>query len=169
MSRNARTRISERETYKRRLESFLKNPPSTKISGPASIELDNHWAKYACVLVSGYLEKSVKEILHDYALLKSENRVSFYIEKTWPKSMNMNSKNIVAMLGKFDKNWEEEIQTWLGTGKQSNSSAINSIVNTRNNIAHGSESKTNGVTMNSVSTQFDTAKALIAKLEDLIC
>jgi len=169
MSKKKKVRIPDREVYKRRIENFLKNPPSTKIDGPASIELDAHWAKYACVLVSGYMEKSVMELLLSYAILKSENRVSFYIEKTWPKSKNMNSTNVIALVGNFDAGWGIEISNWLGNGDQSNKSIIDGIITTRNNIAHGSESNTNGVTINSVKSQFETAKGLITKLEDLIC
>lgn len=169
MARGRKVRIPDREVYKRRIDNFLKNPPSTKIDGPDSIELDAHWAKYACVLVSGYLEKSVKELLLNYAVLKSEQKVSFYIEKSWPNSMNMNSRNIIQIVGKFDAGWEIEIQDWLGTGDQSNKSIIDGIITTRNNIAHGSEANTNGVTINSVTSQFETAKGLVAKLESLVC
>lgn len=168
MSPKTKHRIPEREKYKLRLENFLQNPPSTKIEGPESIELDAHWAKYACVLVSGYMEKYVKEILHSYAVRKSENRISYYIEKTWPQSMNMNRENIIGLVGKFDADWEREIKTWLGKGEGSKGSIINGIVKTRNNIAHGSEANTSGVTINSVSAQFETAKSLVQKLESMI-
>lgn len=167
---NKKPRIPEREVYKRRIDSLLKNPPSTKIDSPGSMELDSHWAKYACVLVSGYMEKSVKELLLSYSQLKSESKVSHYLDKSWPNSMNMNSNNIIAIVGKFDKKWEAEIADWLGDGDgiDSNASIINSIVKTRNNIAHGSEKITTGVTINSVTKQFKIAKGLISKIEEII-
>lgn len=168
MASRKRLQIPQREIYKRRIENLLKNPPSTKIEGPGSMELDSHWAKYTCVLVSGYMEKSVKEILMSYAQGKSENRVSHYVEKSWPNSMNMNTKNIVSVVEKFDVDWKREVISWLGSGLDSNGSIIDSIVKMRNNIAHGDEKKTTGVTMNSVTTQFEIAKKLIAKLETLV-
>ena len=168
MARNNGHRIPDREAYRRRLEDFLNNPPSKIIQDAASIQLDNHFAKYACVLVSGYLETSIKELLFNYSQLKSEDRISRYIGKAWPQSMNMNSTNITDIVGKFDPVWETEIKDWLGSGVQSNRSVIDGIIKTRNNIAHGQESKTTGVSINSVSKQFSTAKGLVEKLEGLV-
>lgn len=167
MARN-KTRPPDRVAYKARLKNLLDNPPSSQIDGPEGIQLDGHFAKYACVLVSGYLEASVKEVLYNYALIKSEGRIGFYVGKTWPNSMNMNSKNILEMLGKFDEKWEVEIQEWMDTGAPKHSGVIDGIVKNRNNIAHGSEAKTTGVSITSVRSQFEIASSLVAKLETMI-
>ena len=163
-----KARSPDRVAYKARLKNLLDNPPSSQIEGPEGIQLDGHFAKYACVLVSGYLEASVKEVLYNYALIKSEGRIGFYVGKTWPNSMNMNSKNILDMLGRFDEKWAGEIQEWMDDGAPKNSGIIDGIVKNRNNIAHGAEAKTTGVSITSVRSQFEVATNLVAKLEEMI-
>ena len=135
-------------------------------------------AKYLAVLVSGYLEQAIKEILLQYATLISAPPVSNYIKETWPTSKNMNAANIKSILEQFNKKWADEFSDWLEVTnnketngdrkkrrnrviKEDRKGDINLLVSWRNYIAHGQESKTTGVTLVSVKEKFVTVRNLV--------
>lgn len=132
----------------------------------SSIERQAHWAKYSCVLVSGFVEQAVKEILVSHASLKAAPRISRYVEKTWATSKNMNVKNISDILGNFDDRWRQSFEGWLGDAEE-RKATINNLISWRNNIAHGSEANTTGVTLASVNKSFECACQFIDFLEEL--
>lgn len=43
------------------------------------IELQAHWAKYLCILVSGFLENSVRAIYSEYAKKVSNTKVTNFV------------------------------------------------------------------------------------------
>lgn len=64
-----------RVAYRSRLTELAKR----KIEEP---EEQAHWAKYLSVLISGYLEQSVKEILLEFTASHEAIRLGHYIEAT---------------------------------------------------------------------------------------
>jgi hypothetical protein len=129
-------------------------------------EVKAHWAKYVCVLVSGYIEQSVKEILLEHAESKSSPRIVSYVTRTWPSSKNMACTAISEILQHFDVDWQKSFDDW--SSKDERKKEINEIISWRNNIAHGKESSTNNVTINSVGIKFNTACSLIDFLEGVV-
>jgi len=134
-------------------------------------------AKYIAVLVSGYLEQAIKEILLQYVTSISDNSVSKYIEDSWPISRNMTTNNIQNILSQFNENWAKEFSDWLKVIKNRDGKVnviedrkgdINSIVKWRNYIAHGQESNTTGVTLKSVQEKFNTIKDLVLLIETMV-
>lgn len=130
-------------------------------------EAQAHNAKYLAVLVSGYLEQAVKEMLLHYTSEGARAQISKYVEKTWPISRNMKVDSIEAILNQFESKWGEEFQAWV-KGDDKRRGHINSIVEWRNSIAHGQESNTHGVTLVSVRAAFSTVVGLVALLENMI-
>ena len=153
-----------RVKYRDRISSLLKKPALYDSDGVESLELQAHWAKYVCVLVSGYMEQSIKEIFLEYGSNKSVPAISHYIEKSWPTSKNMNYGNILDIFGKFDANWKHKVELWVDAD-QSRKSEINGLISWRNFISHGNESNTNGVTLHAVTYKFKIACDLIDFLE----
>ncbi len=145
---------------------MLASPPIFGGDVSSSIESQAQWAKYVCVLVSGYMEQAIKEILLSYSSQKSAPSVTRYIEKTWPSSKNMNAGAIEDTLTKFDPAWGESFKEWLDSSSE-RKPTINNIVTWRNNIAHGNESNTTGVTMTSVKNGFKCAYKLVEFIESL--
>lgn len=142
-------------------------------------------AKYLAVLVSGYLEQAIKEILLQYSVSTSGTSVAKYIKDSWPSSKNMNTKNIEEILKQFNERWAQEFNNWLNTSDTNSEddsarkkrrstvltdrkSDINSIISWRNYIAHGQESKTTNVTLVSVKDKFETINKLVVFMENLI-
>ncbi|MBP3140631.1 HEPN domain-containing protein [Aliivibrio fischeri] len=122
-------------------------------------------AKYLAVLVSGYLEQAVKELLLRYVSQGARPQISRYIEETWPISRNMNTSNINDILGQFNVAWSVDFLSWLEEDDKRKSN-INSIVRWRNGIAHGQESNTTGVTLVSVRNAFSTVTDLVLFIDN---
>ena len=126
-----------------------------------------HNAKYLAVLVSGYLEQAVKELLLKYASQGTRPQIYKYVEETWPISRNMNTSNIDELLRQFNSVWSEQFLSWLNQ-REDRKNNINSVVRWRNGIAHGQESNTTGVTLVSVKNAFSTVSELILFIESIV-
>lgn len=161
MSRHSRH--NSHDKYRSRIDNLLKS----YVAEDSSPEAQAHNAKYLAVLVSGYLEQAVKELLLQYASQGSRRQISRYVEETWPISKNMNTENIKTILGQFNSNWSDNFLEWL-KDKDDRKNDINSVVSWRNSIAHGQESKTNGVTLVSVRRAFSTISELVSFIDTLI-
>jgi len=157
-----RSRHRGHDKYKSRINGLFKTYEEEN-----NLESQAHNAKYLAVLVSGYLEQAVKELLLHYSNQGSRSQIARYIEKTWPISRNMSSDNIKEILHQFNSEWSDEFLTWL-EGKESRKTHINSIVRWRNSIAHGQESNTTGVTLVSVRNAFNTIVELISFIESRV-
>jgi hypothetical protein len=126
-----------------------------------------HNAKYLAVLVSGYLEQAVKELLLHYTNQGTRSQISKYVEKTWPISRNMKVNSIETILNQFDSKWGDEFQAWLSEDDE-RKQHINSIVEWRNSIAHGQEANTRGVTLVTVNRAFSTIGGLVSLIETMV-
>eukprot|EP01037_Dinobryon_pediforme_P044413 gene44413-56170_t len=115
-------------------------------------EMHAHWAKYTCVLISGFIEQSMKEIFLEHASQTAAPRIRKYLEGTWPNSKNMKCDAIRELVAHFDLGWANQLDSWLETDERKKD--INEIIAWRNSIAHGKEANTNNVTINAVSKKF---------------
>lgn len=154
-------RIPERRRYYDRVRNLIDQNISI------TPEQESHWAKYQCILISGYLEVSIKEILHDFSNDKTHPNIMRYVEASWPRSQNMNTDNIEKLLKKFNSEWAREFSEWLKTDGERQAN-INSLIEWRNRISHGKESATTGVTRVSVRNTFNTAHELVCELEKIV-
>ncbi len=160
----SRSRHQSHIKYKNKIDDLLKNYNS--LVSNSEIEMMAHNAKYIAVLVSGYLEQAIKEVLLNYANQGSRQHIIRYLEKSWPKSRNMNTSNIDVILKQFSKSWSISFASWI-SDQENRKGDINNLVSWRNDIAHGNESNTTGVTISSVSQKFTTIKSLVTFIESL--
>lgn len=149
-----------RVAYRSRLTELAKR----KIEEP---EEQAHWAKYLSVLISGYLEQSVKEILLEFTASHEAIRLGHYIEATWPESRNMKTSNIKDILEQFEHSWGVRFVEWLAANDQYKSE-INSLIGSRNDVAHGKEANTTNVTLRSTKQRLKIAFEVVEYLEGLI-
>lgn len=161
--------VSDRKQYRKRIEKLVCTPPMSPDPDDLGYEAEvqAHWAKYTCVLISGFIEQAVKEIILEHASSAYSSRVSNYVECTWPSSKNMRCNAIRDLLGCFDDNWKTSFEKWLCDDERVKE--INEIVSWRNHIAHGNEANTNNVTLNSVGNKFRVACDLVDFVEELLC
>jgi hypothetical protein len=156
-------RHNSHDRYKSRITSLFQS-----YEVDSNPESQAHNAKYLAVLVSGYLEQAVKELLLQYASQGTRSQITRYIEETWPISRNMNAENIKTILNQFSTGWSHEFSIWLEEEGKNRKNDINSIVRWRNSVAHGQESNTTGVTLVSVRSAFATIKELVSFIEEMV-
>lgn len=164
---STRSRPLDHSKYKRTISNLLEIYDEDKRREDSNPESQAHNAKYLAVLVSGYLEHAITELMLGYAAKDSKAEILRYVEKTWPSSRNMKTTAIMEILDQFNSSWSEKFTEWLKEDENRKNN-INSIVKWRNSIAHGEEANTTGVTLNSVRSKFDTASELILFIDNMI-
>ena len=106
------------------------------------LELQAHWARYLCVLSSGFIENALKEVYGRYARSCSNSAVADYVESTLRSIQNPKAIRFVETATSFNKDWGESLTTFLEL--EGRKDAIDSIMANRHLIAHGKDS---GVTL----------------------
>ncbi len=116
--------------HKHRLDALF-NRVSTLSQDP---ELMAHWARYLCILASGFLEESVRILLSEYVQKKANATVSRYVNAQLDGFQNPKAGKILELLRGFDPLWAESVEQFMGDERKD---AVDSIVNNRHQIAHG--------------------------------
>lgn len=105
-----------------------------QVSSLPDLELQAHWSRYLCVLVSGFLETSIRAIYADYASKKSAPFVANFVQDKLEYFQNPSMAKILDLVQSFNPQWADDLR--IRTDGEIRD-AINSIVNVRNGIAHG--------------------------------
>lgn len=118
--------------YRQRLDDLF-----DKVKEIQDIELQSHWARYLCILVSGYLETSVRAIYNEYTSNKSHKNIAKFVSSRleWFQSPKMG--NIIELIRTFNSQWAEELEN---ATKDEIKASVDNIVDNRHNIAHGRNS-----------------------------
>jgi RiboL-PSP-HEPN len=141
--------------YRTRLDALFDKICS--LSG--DIELQAHWSRYLCVLVSGYLETSVVAIFGAYARDRAAPNIVNYVINKLDGFQNPNMTKIIDLSNSFNPSWGQTIrQQTDGELKD----AIDSISANRNLIAHG---KDTGITFSRIFTWYKRAIHVIELIE----
>lgn len=143
--------------YKQRLDELFKK--TTAFSEDP--ELQSHWAKYLCILVSGFLETSVREIYSQYAKNKAAPFVANYVEGQLSGFQNPKMEKILQLTRSFSPQWESDLRK-ATEGELKD--AVDSIVENRNKIAHG---ESVGITYVRIHRYYQSAIKVIELIENL--
>src|SRR5687768_10256991 len=100
----------------------------------AEFELRADFSRYLCVLVSGYLEQSLRNATAEYIRSRSQPTIANFVIKTTGRISNLKTEKITDHLLSFNTSWEEPLKTLLADEAKD---AINSVVALRHGIAHG--------------------------------
>lgn len=126
----------------------------------ADTYLQSHWARYLCVLVSGFLETSVRIIYREYAKDKAIPQVANFVEGKLQDFQNPKMEKILQLTGLFDKDWENDLRCKTeGELKD----AVDSIANNRNKIAHGDSV---GISYSQIKGYYERAIKVIELIEN---
>lgn len=108
-----------------------------------SIEMQSHWARYICVLVAGILENALIELYGQYtATQSSDNVTNFVISKLGlGRIQNPKTERFLSVAGTFKPQWRTELEQYVN--EDGRREAIDSIMNNRHQIAHGSQKQSN--------------------------
>lgn len=128
----------------------------------ADAEMMSHWARYLCVLTSGFIENSIKIYVENYVQSRGNQKVTSFIAESIKYETNMTCEKIIKFLGKFDSTWPVAFEANLTDERKD---AVNSIIALRHQIAHGQHV---GVSYGRIKQYFQSIKSLIEDMENII-
>ena len=123
-------------------------------------ELRAHWAKYLCVLTSGFIETSMRIILSKYASQKASPPIVNYVEGQIEWVTNLNEDKLAKLLGAFSAGWQKKF-TERRTQQQKES--VDSVVANRHLIVHG---RSVGVTYARVKRYYDDVVEMVRIIDE---
>ncbi|CAN7171988.1 hypothetical protein LJR027_000224 [Terrabacter sp. LjRoot27] len=124
-------------------------------------ELTSHFARYLCVLVSGYAEQSVKELIAHYSRTKSQARIQRYVGAQLKRVRNIDQEKLRQLLQSFDPKWWDD----LLRDYADELAAFDSVATVRNGVSHGTDV---GITMATVRQYFDQVSVVLDALSDVL-
>ena len=116
-------------SYKQHLDHLLLE--AAKVSDD---EMKSHLAKYICVLVSGYVESSIRCIIIDYATNKAHPYITTFVSNNAQSITNLKHEKIGQLLKLFSEKWYRQFSALISEEEKD---AFDSIVANRHLIAHG--------------------------------
>lgn len=149
---------SELVSFEARINNVLKRATEAGIDE----ELRSSLARYACVLTSGYLEESVRIIVGTWCRDKSHPHIHTYVGRQLDWFLNPKLGKILEILSHFSLAWNESFADLLTDEEKD---AINSVVNNRNQIAHG---RNVGISPEPMKRYFKSCKSAMHKLDRVV-
>ena len=126
--------LSRQTAALRQLIKRVGHDPSTR-----ALEMQGHWARYVCVLTSGYVENVVRDIYGQYIRKNSySGPVIRYTTRQLDGIQNPRPEKLVQIAAAFDPNWGRALESYLNHNYRSD--AVNAIMTNRHLIAHGRSS-----------------------------
>lgn len=125
-------------------------------------ELRSDCARYLCVLVSGYLETAVVDLIIAYASAVSHPRTARLVERKLTRTTNLKAEPLAQLIGALDSDWEAGLREYLGDERKA---SLDSLVSLRHEIAHGNPT---GVTLVTVTTYYGAIKETVDYLSQLL-
>lgn len=127
------------------------------------VEVQADYAKYLCVLVSGFLENAIVALALDFVERRSAPEVTSYIERQLDYWTNPNTEKITTLLGTFSSDWRNDLNGYLIDERKD---SINSLVALRHKIAHGESVSTS---LSQVKAHYRVILEVIDHISDLLC
>lgn len=97
-------------------------------------EMKSHWSRYLCVLVSGFIENSLRVLIYKYTTNRSHPTITSYINNHIKNITNLNYEKLKQLLSSFSVDWRNLLDDSISDEQKD---ALTSIVNNRNHIVHG--------------------------------
>jgi hypothetical protein len=134
--------LVRQEATLRHLIRRVGHDPSTR-----ALEMQAHWARYLCVLTSGFVENVARTIYGEYTTKNSYSpAVVRYAKKQLDGIQNPRPERLISLAATFDPKWGRDLEDYLETEYRSD--AINAIMSHRHLIAHG---RSSNITVGQVS------------------
>ncbi len=127
------------------------------------LELRSDFARYLCVLVCGYLERAVVELLLHYTRTHANAGVTGYVGlRLRTGFQNPSAGRIKETVGAFNPAWADDLEVFIVDERLA---AIASVLAQRNRIAHGEWSD---ITYSWIEGYYAHIQDVIDHLADLI-
>lgn len=153
--------VRDVELHRRRIEATFKRASAIAV-GAEGDEMKSDYAKYLCILVSGWIEKAVGSMILAYASDKSPQPLQSHLESSMKRLTNVSAEKLLVTMGSLDKQWRDRLESLL-TDEQAK--ALNSVVGLRNDIAHGGGGS---LSLNGVDKYWRAAQEAIAHFEAIL-
>lgn len=132
----------------------------TAVASTNDLSLKGEWARYFCVLASGFLENSISEIYGEFVARTAHPAVANYAISRLDKIQNPKTDKFIETARSFDRAWGDALEIYVS--REGRKDAIDSIMNNRHQIAHG---KSVGVTYAQVESYLDRAVEVLEFIE----
>lgn len=143
----------------RRLEAAI--DAARKEAGELSNENQSRLAQLMTIWGAGYLEARCREVLRQYAEHRADPTIHRFVSQNLERFNNPKAQKVCELARSFDKDRANELEHFT---KGRIGESVNGMIAQRHRIAHGRPSDT---TITRISQQFDDAKKLANKLENL--
>lgn len=94
----------------------------------------SHWTKYLCVLVSGYIERSIQTIILDFVKNQASPDVTHFVARGLQSFTNAKMNKIFNLAEQFSAEKRKSLEA---ATDEELKDAVDSIVANRHQIAHG--------------------------------
>ena len=124
--------------------------------------------KYAVIKACGIVEVSYKSLIADYCDKRSKPQIKSFLKRyVRENSRNPSYKNICTLLKEFDVNWNSEFKRRINahTDKTRMMTSIESLVDARNEFAHGGNPT---LTVSDVISYFLDFRTVLEIIDDII-
>lgn len=152
---NGRAEVSR---LRKRLDATFDRVPSAS----ADFEVQSDYAKYLCVLVSGFFENAIVALLLEYVERRSAPEIMSFAERQLDHWTNPNVDKITNLFGSFSADWRLSLESYLQDERKD---SVNSLVALRHKIAHG---ESVGTSLSQVKAHYKIIIGVVDYLADLI-
>lgn len=125
-------------------------------------ELLANWSKYLCVLVSGFIEESVRVLILNYVKSKAAPEIEHFVGRRIRSFRNAKMSNIITLLGDFSEEFKIQIES-VTEGELKD--AIDSVVQNRHQISHG---RTIGITFVTIKEYYKRVLNVLEYIEAML-
>jgi len=150
---------AEVSRLKSRLDATFNRGKS--LASHADLETQADFARYLCVLVSGYVEKSIAELVLEHSRHHAATTLQRYVESNTRRFANANCQRLKDLLGRFSPDWRARLDTVLVDEFKD---AIDSLVALRHLIAHGGSAS---VTYRQIAEYYSRIQMVVEEIADL--
>jgi len=116
--------------------------------------------KHLCVLTSGMIEVTCRDILTKYSEVRCSPQVLRHVSTSVAGFQNANTAKIIELFSSFDP---EAVEKWCNDLLEEESASINSIISNRHQIAHG---RSIGLSFDVLQRYYKFALSAVQKLEN---
>lgn len=116
---------------------------------PGEIELRADFARHLCVLVSGFMDQTIKNFTVEYVSRRSSPTVTNHVSKTITNLTNLKAEKLIGHLLSFDPTWKPALDALIIEERKA---AVDSVIALRHGIAHG---KPGDVTIARMKSYYD--------------
>lgn len=124
-------------------------------------EFQADFAKYLCVLVSGYLESALCALLLAFTQKRSSGGVQSFVQRQLGPWTNPKAEKIIDLFGSFSQDWRDDLNAFLVDQRKD---SVNSLVALRHKIAHG---ESVGTSLSQIKSHYRVVNEVIDHIAEL--